>query len=102
MCSQSTEFAEKESECAIDSILYVKMNINKYPPLRGLFYIKLLQFIEDKKADVNVDQRCIALVVTSAAWTDSQKCQHIFTMFKKYPHTERKYEAINKYTYAKL
>lgn len=54
---------------ALEKILYLEMNVNKYSPLGGSSYIKLPKCIELKEAIINVlnqDECCFAWAITSA------------------------------------
>ncbi|KAJ8954662.1 hypothetical protein NQ317_012931 [Molorchus minor] len=53
MMSQTTEFQERDSGWALEQILYLEMNINKYSPMGGSSYIPSPKFVEKKRAVVN-------------------------------------------------
>lgn len=70
---------------ALEKVMYVEVNVNKYSPMGGSSYIKLPKFIENKKAVVNVqnqDQYCFAWAVTSALYPASVRVNDI----SSYPH----------------
>ncbi|CAH1960933.1 unnamed protein product [Acanthoscelides obtectus] len=52
--SQSSEFDEKDSGWAIETVLFAEVYINKFSPFGGPSFIKLPHFIEKKKAIINV------------------------------------------------
>ncbi|KAJ8979684.1 hypothetical protein NQ317_001085 [Molorchus minor] len=85
MMTQTTEFQERDSGWALEQILYLEMNINKYSPMGGSSYIPSPKFVEKKRAVVNVrnrDQCCFAWAVTSALYVPAGQCTEI----SSYPH----------------
>ncbi|KAJ8967216.1 hypothetical protein NQ317_001325 [Molorchus minor] len=71
MINQTTEFQERDSGWALEQIMYLEVNVNKYSPMRGSSFINLPKFIENKKAVVNIrnsDNCCFAWAVTSALY----------------------------------
>ncbi|XP_043465724.1 uncharacterized protein LOC122500722 [Leptopilina heterotoma] len=63
------EFAEKESQWTLHSIMKLEININKYNAIRVGSYIELPRQIKLKKACINVrnyDQKCFKWAVLSA------------------------------------
>ncbi|KAB0804470.1 hypothetical protein PPYR_01440 [Photinus pyralis] len=64
-------FSEKQSGWALSEVLFVKININNYAPIKGGFstYIKMPSFILAKKAVVNVrnnDKFCFLWSIVAA------------------------------------
>ncbi|CAH1107328.1 unnamed protein product [Psylliodes chrysocephalus] len=63
------DFQEQLSGWALESILNLQVNINKYNPLKGSSYIELPHQIKKKKACINIknmDDACFAWAVTAA------------------------------------
>lgn len=53
MRNESEEFMDKDSGWALQQILNLELNINKYEPLGGSSYMKLPKFVKAKKACIN-------------------------------------------------
>nr|XP_015923625.2 uncharacterized protein LOC107451906 [Parasteatoda tepidariorum] len=69
LLAESSEFEEKDSGWTLSKILYLEVRINKYNPLHGSTFIKLPEFIEKKKAVINVrnnDSKCFMWSVLAA------------------------------------
>lgn len=65
---QLSEFEQKDSGWTLYSVNYLELRINKYVPFRGSSYLKLPQWIENKKAVINVqneDDKCFMWAVLS-------------------------------------
>jgi len=69
--AKSEDFTENESGWALDKILYMEININKYNPLRASSYRSLPYFVTKKRAVINVqndDQACFAWSIMAAKY----------------------------------
>jgi hypothetical protein len=70
---------------ALEKILYLEININKFSPLGGSSYIKLPKFIELKGAIINVrnqNECCFVWAITSALFPTAR----MSTQLSSYPH----------------
>ncbi|KAK5644551.1 hypothetical protein RI129_005851 [Pyrocoelia pectoralis] len=81
------EFSEKDSGWALQEILHLKVNINKYIPLKGgqSTYVKVPHFIALKHAIVNVrnnDPYCFLWAIVSAL----HPAQNHVDRISSYPH----------------
>ncbi|KAK5639018.1 hypothetical protein RI129_011510 [Pyrocoelia pectoralis] len=82
------EFQEEGSGWALSEVLYLKVNINRYVPIRGGFfstYIKVPHFIALKRAVVNVrnrDRYCFLWAVVSALFPVKKHADRV----NNYPH----------------
>lgn len=66
---QSEDFQTKESGWALEKMLFVEVNINKYSPMRGSSYMNLPDAINHKRAVINIqnqDQACFAWAMIAA------------------------------------
>ncbi|KAF2886226.1 hypothetical protein ILUMI_19947 [Ignelater luminosus] len=66
---QREDFQERESGWSLKSVVNLAININRYEPIRGSFYVPLPSEIAKKRAVVNVknnDDACFAWAVTLA------------------------------------
>lgn len=82
---QSEEFQEKESGWAIEKLLFIEINFNKYNPMRGSSYIPLPQLIKQKRAVINVknnDQACFAWSIMAAKYPNVDNSNRTTS----YPH----------------
>lgn len=83
--TQCEEFQDKESGWALEKVLYIEINFNKYNPLRGSSYMTLPLFIKNKKAVINIqnsDEACFAWSIMSSKYpsvNNSYRCT-------SYPH----------------
>ncbi|XP_055856053.1 uncharacterized protein LOC129919224 [Episyrphus balteatus] len=83
--SKSEEFQERDSGWALQEVLYLEININKYNPMRGASYIELPRNIQLKHAIINVknnDDACFAWAIVSALYP----CQDNADRVSSYPH----------------
>ncbi|XP_071054718.1 uncharacterized protein [Onthophagus taurus] len=79
------EFQEKDSGWALNAIVNLQMNINKYTPQLGSSYIELPRALRLKHAYVNVkndDEACFAWAVTSALYPANHHIDRTYM----YPH----------------
>ncbi|KAK5637820.1 hypothetical protein RI129_000194 [Pyrocoelia pectoralis] len=80
-------FEEEGSGWALHEISHLKVNINKYEPIRGSTYINLPRFIALKKAVVNVknnDEFCFLWAIVSALYPAQNHVERV----SSYPHFE--------------
>ncbi|KAJ8910221.1 hypothetical protein NQ315_015913 [Exocentrus adspersus] len=80
-----SEFQERDSGWALNRVVNLGVNINKFTPQVGSSYIELPQQIKAKQACINVnnnDQACFAWALTSAMYPVEKNPQRI----SKYPH----------------
>lgn len=60
---KSEEFQEQNSGWALQKIMFLEVNKNKYEPMRASSYIALPKFIKSRKAVINIknnDNACFA------------------------------------------
>ncbi|KAJ8912239.1 hypothetical protein NQ315_016581 [Exocentrus adspersus] len=65
-----------EIRWALEHIMYLEVNVNKYAAMGGSSYIKLPKFIENKKAVINVnnqDQHCFLWAIVSALYPPNNR-----------------------------
>lgn len=83
--TQSEESQEKESGWAIQKVLFIEVNFNKYSPMRGSSYLPLPKFIKNKKAIINIqnsDEACFAWSIMASKYPDVRNPQRC----NSYPH----------------
>ncbi|KAJ8917969.1 hypothetical protein NQ315_002664 [Exocentrus adspersus] len=76
LINQASEFQERDSGWALEHIMYLEVNVNKYAAMGGSSYIKLPKFIENKKAVINVnnqDQHCFLWAIVSALYPPNNR-----------------------------
>ena len=84
---KSEEFQKRDSGWALQEVLYLELNINKYKPLRGSSYINLPKDIISKKACINIqnkDNACFAWAVMSALYPPDESMKP--ARISSYPH----------------
>ncbi|KAJ8949419.1 hypothetical protein NQ318_007519 [Aromia moschata] len=85
MTTQMSEFQERDSGWALQYIMYVEVNVNKFSGFGGSSYIKLPYSIEKKTAVVNVhnqDQCCFLWAIISALHPVRETASDV----SSYPH----------------
>ncbi|KAJ8910264.1 hypothetical protein NQ315_005000 [Exocentrus adspersus] len=92
LANKLEEFSEKDSGWALLEVLYLKVNINNFSPLKGgtSTYVSLPDFISRKRAVINVknnDSFCFLWAVVSALYPAENKHPERIT---SYPHFKDK------------
>lgn len=79
------EFEERDSGWTFLSNLHLEVNINKYQPLGGSYFIDLPKFIKNKKACLNIhnnDNYCFLWCVVAALYPTNRHPERVTS----YPH----------------
>ncbi|XP_030752302.1 uncharacterized protein LOC115879548 [Sitophilus oryzae] len=85
LMTQASEFLEKDSGWALQKIMYLEINVNKFNPIGGSSFVELPAPIRRKEAVVNVrnmDQYCFPWAITSALCPPNSKIAEL----SSYPH----------------
>lgn len=80
LLNRISEFEQKDSGWALDSICHIDMNVNKFNPLRGSSYIDLPRDIKYKKAIINVknnDCLCFKWALLSALYPSKKNSDRV-------------------------
>lgn len=82
-----SEYQESESNWALHKIMHLKININSYLPISGVYYVDLPKDnLKDKEAVINTtsndNQFCFLQAVVSALYPADKNVDRI----SSYPH----------------